>query len=339
MVSFAWILVPLIAAALLTGWVRRVALSRGRLDVPNTRSSHTQPTARGGGLAIVIVLLASSVVLWTMGLGDEASLIGSAVGGLMVAAVGYADDVRGLPARYRIVVHLAAATLLAVVTLRFAGAESFLPGLPYAPAAALLVIVGTVWSINLFNFMDGIDGIAASQSLFVAGASALLAAPADPSPWGALSLATAAASLGFLLWNWPPAKVFMGDVGSGFLGFWLAASALGLHVSGSLGIWTSITLGAVFFADATATLARRVLRGERWYEAHRSHAYQILSRRWGSHLKVTGLAWLVNLMVVLPLAYLSSVWASAATWIALGVIVLLALGCAMLGAGGQEMSK
>jgi Fuc2NAc and GlcNAc transferase len=330
------LLVPLIAAALLTGWARQAALSRGVLDVPNTRSSHTRPTARGGGLAIVIVVLASTVLLWAMGLLDTQALLGSAAGGLMIATVGYVDDVRGLSARYRFVVHLAAAALLAVTTLRAADTQPLLAGIPYMAVTAVLLMAGTVWSINLFNFMDGIDGIAASQSLFVAGASVLLAGTASQTPWEMLSLTTAAASLGFLLWNWPPAKIFMGDVGSGFLGFWLAAAALGLHVEGTLGIWTSITLGAMFFADATATLVRRVLRGERWYEAHRSHAYQILSRRWQSHLKVTGLAWLVNLAVVLPLAYLSVVWAGAAAWIALGLIGTLAIGCAMLGAGGQN---
>jgi Fuc2NAc and GlcNAc transferase len=331
--ELAWFLASLVTSALLTWGVRHLALTRGWLDVPNIRSSHTRPTARGGGIAIVLVAIAACLAQWAMGALGTAAFVGGALGGLLVAAVGYADDMRSLPAKYRFIVHLLGATLLVAVMLRTAGPRSLLHGIPDAIAAVLLIL-GTAWSINLFNFMDGIDGIASSQALFVSGASALLAGlAAGHSPWETLSLAAAGASLGFLLWNWPPAKVFMGDVGSGFLGYWLAAAALGLHVDGSLGIWSSVTLGAVFFADATATLIRRVHRGERWYEAHRSHAYQILSRRWGSHLKVTTLVWVLNLVVVLPLAYASLAWKSAAMWIALGLIVALAVACSLVGAG------
>src|SRR5688500_17262025 len=139
----------------------------------------------------------------------------------------------------------------------------------------------------------------------MAGAAALLAAGGS-SGWSELAIVVAGASAGFLLWNWPPAKIFMGDVGSGFLGFWLAILAIDMHAAGVLPIWTSLILGSSFVADASITLLRRVLRGERWYEAHRSHAYQILSRRWQSHLKVIRALWILNVTVLLPLAYFST---------------------------------
>lgn len=252
--------------------------------------------------------------------------------GVAVASVGYLDDRRHVAPTRRLLVHFVAASVGAFVLLRL-GSGALFPQLPSSMSFIVLVL-GCVWSTNLFNFMDGIDGIAASQAAFVAGASAMLIiADGHDGAWVALCAIVAGASLGFLVWNWPPAKIFMGDVGSGFLGYWLAVLAIGLHVSGNLSIWTSVILGSVFIADATTTLLRRVVRGERWYEAHRTHAYQHLAQRWGSHLKVTGLVWGINLGAILPLAYASTVWPQAAFWIAAAALGGLSLGCLALGAG------
>lgn len=251
------------------------------------------------------------------------------VGGSMVALIGYLDDVYDLSALLRLGVHVAAAIFAVALflarqgTLGQHGVSVWVVG--------ILLVLAVVWSTNLFNFMDGIDGIAASQALYVSIAMAFLGH--DGNAWIGPLVVTAGASLGFLVWNWPPAKIFMGDVGSGFLGYWLAVLAIGLHVSGNLSIWTSVILGSVFIADATTTLLRRVVRGERWYEAHRTHAYQHLAQRWGSHLKVTGLVWGINLGVILPLAYASTVWPQAAFWIAAAALGGLSLGCLALGAG------
>jgi len=125
----------------------------------------------------------------------------------------------------------------------------------------------------------------------------------------------------------------MGDVGSGFLGFWIAAVAVGLHIAGVLSIWTSVVLSSVFIADATSTLLRRVLRGDRWHEAHRSHAYQILARRWRSHRRVTLLLWLINVALVLPTAYATLIFKDSAAWIAVATVVALSIGCLRVGAG------
>src|SRR2546429_3097017 len=257
---------------------------RGTLDVPNSRSSHITATPRGGGLAIV---LAASVALGMLAL---AGAIGAPLlwvligGGGVVALVGFADDRRPIAAGARLVVHLGAAVW----------AVFWLGGLPAIAlnqhvvhlgwAGDLLAVLATVWVLNLFNFMDGIDGIAVSEAVFVTGGALL-----PLTLWGvsgevsAASLTVGAASLGFLPWNWPPAKIFMGDVGSGYLGYVIAALVLAAVQHSPVIAWIWLILGGVFFVDATVTLIRRVLRGERVYVAHRTHAYQWLARRWGSH--------------------------------------------------------
>jgi Fuc2NAc and GlcNAc transferase len=329
--SLAWLVGSFVCSCVLTGLVRRSALAKGRLDFPNARSSHTIPTPRGGGLAIVVTALAAAIALWwQQALASPAA--GAIVGGALVAGVGHLDDVRGMSALPRFCVHIVAA-VAGTAWLLVNPSAPFFPALPQWLSIIVLVI-GMAWCINLFNFMDGIDGIAASQSTFMAGAAALLATAASThAGWSELAVAAAGASSGFLVWNWPPAKIFMGDVGSGFLGFWLAMLAVGMHVAGIVPIWTSLILGAAFVADASVTLLRRMLRGERWYEAHRSHAYQILARRWQSHLKVVAVLWVLNLVVLLPLAWLSMAKRDLGAAMAWGLIAVLAIVCALIGAG------
>ena len=328
--SVAWFFGALVCGAVLTGLVRRSALATGRLDIPNARSSHTTPTPRGGGLAIVVTALLGGIALTWLGALSAAAAAGALVGGALVAGVGYLDDVRGMRALTRFCVHVAAA-VTATAWLLTNPATPFFADIPQWLSVIVLVIA-IAWSVNLFNFMDGIDGIAASQSAFMAGAAALLAAGAS-SGWSELAIVAAGASAGFLLWNWPPAKIFMGDVGSGFLGFWLAILAIDMHAAGVLPIWTSLILGSSFVADASITLLRRVLRGERWYEAHRSHAYQILSRRWQSHLRVIVALWILNVAVILPLAYVSVVQPRCGVAIACSLLAVLAVAYALIGAG------
>jgi Fuc2NAc and GlcNAc transferase len=285
-----------------TGLVRRVALRSGLLDHPGERSSHTQPTPRGGGLAIVIAFFAA--LAWLLLAGELPYPVAAAVafGGLAVAGIGFIDDRYSAPARLRLLVHLAAATG-AVAAI---GAVTFGAG----PAAAWeswlargFTVIAIVWAINLFNFMDGIDGIAGSEAFFLAAAGAALNwyVGGDRGLTAAMAC-MAAANAGFLAWNWPPASIFMGDVGSGFLGFTL--SALGLSgVKGAalpMEVWP--ILGGVFLVDATVTLVRRVADGHRWHEAHRMHAYQHLSRRFRAHLPVTLAVSAINVCWLLPWA-------------------------------------
>jgi Fuc2NAc and GlcNAc transferase len=315
MVEFASsFVVTLIVSALLTGFVRRLALAHQVLDVPNDRSSHSTPTPRGGGMAIVVTLLAAIAVLGAFGaIPLRLAGVMLASGGA-VATVGFIDDRRHVAAPIRLTVHFAAVSL-------FVWCVGRLPPIDFGFAVWDLGILGVavgvlmlVWFLNLYNFMDGIDGIAGVEAVSVAMVAALLlmwrgADPAAP----LLLLLTAAAAAGFLIWNWPPARIFMGDAGSGFLGFSLGALAWLTILSGRLSVWVWLILFGAFFVDATVTLLRRWGRGEPIATAHRSHAYQRLSRRLGSHQKVTLGCLIVNLVWLAPLAWLASAhWSSGA---------------------------
>ena len=322
----------------LTRLVLWQALRSGMLDVPNVRSSHKVPTPRGGGLAIAITILSGSVLSCWLRFTDATTMAAPLAMGAIVAAIGYMDDKRGLSAATRFAVHLAA-SVVTVTTLLFATTTRGTIE-PVSWAVAGVLVLGIAWSINLFNFMDGIDGIAASEALFVAASGAAFAFLSDHHGLFTILLLTASASAGFLVWNWPPAKIFMGDVGSGFLGFWLGAMMVALYLSGVVSIWTSAILAAAFIADSTTTLLRRLLRGEQWYEAHRTHAYQRLAVKWGSHTKVTSLLWLLNVLVLLPLAVVSVRWPEHAVWLAVTTLLGLAAACWLGGAGqGAQVAQ
>jgi Fuc2NAc and GlcNAc transferase len=339
-IGVAFIAVAVMAAsALVTGWVRREAVRRLWLDIPNARSSHRVPTPRGGGLGIVIASGAGFLALWLIGaIGTNlcAALLG---GGLAVALIGFRDDRQPVAAGLRLAVHFGAA----------AWALAWLGGVPPMQFGARLVDLGIigdvlgavaiVWTLNLFNFMDGIDGLAASEASFIAFAGAWLAAGAAIGKVPAASVVFGAACIGFLPWNWPPAKIFMGDVGSGYVGYVLALLALVAMWQSPVALFAWLSLGAVFFVDATITLLRRALRGERAHEAHRSHAYQWLARSWGSHGRVTLAAMALNAGLLLPLA-----WSCleeprhAAGWLGIAMMALTAIAL-LAGAGRAEPSQ
>jgi len=324
-------------AAALTGWVRRQALQRQWLDVPNERSSHRAPTPRGGGLGIVIAAAIGFVTLWATGAMNArlcAALVG---GGLAVAWIGFRDDRTPVGPGTRLAVHMAAA----------AWALAWLGGVPPIQFGTTTVEFGVFgyvlgalaigWVLNLFNFMDGIDGIAASEAAFMAVAGALLAGGSSAFGVPAAGLVFGAACLGFLAWNWPPAKIFMGDVGSGFLGYVLAVLALAAMWESPVALFAWLALGGVFFVDASITLARRLLRGERVHEAHRSHAYQWLARRWGAHLPVTLTVLAVNLFVLLPVAGFCIAYPERAATALVAALVVLGLFALLAGSGRAEL--
>jgi Fuc2NAc and GlcNAc transferase len=319
----------LVFAALVTGAVRRLALSHGFLDLPNERSSHDKATPQGGGASIVFVVSAAALVLASRAMLDTHLAAVLLVGGVAVATVGFLDDREPLPVSIRLVVHLAAA-IWAVIWL--GGLPSLKIGdqvVRLGWAGDALAVLGIVWTLNLFNFMDGIDGIAAGEAVFVALAGALMSVlgrgAADEIN---ITMVFAAGCAGFLLWNWPPAKIFMGDVGSGYLGYVIAVLALFAARTDPVAIWVWLILGGVFFVDATVTLLRRLLRGELVYQPHRSHAYQWLARRWGSHAKATCAILTVNVLWLLPCAVLATRhpgWAAPAVLFAYAPLLLFAL--------------
>ena len=326
-----------VAAALLTALMRGWSLRQGYLDVPNLRSSHSQPTPSGGGLAIVLAWL---LAVGLLTVADPSILSGSAAWlppALLIAVVGFVDDRRGLPRRTRILAHLLAVIWFFAVS---DGVAVFAIGwLDRAETARILVGgVAMIWLINLFNFMDGIDGLAISEALFVTGCFLVMPALSGHSVSSALLyVSLAGACAGFLALNWPPAKIFMGDAGSYFLGFVLGSLALRLSAETEIPVWTWLIVMAVFVADATVTLLRRVISGQRWYDAHRSHAYQILARRWNSHRAVTVAASFVNVCWLLPLAAWSVRRPENALDIMLFAYLPLLFIALRLGAGRREV--
>lgn len=319
-------------AAVATGLVRRYALAKSLLDIPNARSSHLVPTPRGGGLAIVVAATVGFIWLAVAGILDVRQLT-ALMGAIAVAAVGFMDDRYRVSVRIRLCVHLAAA---AWAVFWLGGLPPILLGghmveLPYAGFP--LAVIGVVWMLNLFNFMDGIDGIAASEAVFIGVVSLAVGTSSASS---AVAMVFAAACCGFLLWNWPPAKIFMGDVGSGYLGFVIGVLTLMATWENPVSLFVWLIAAAVFMVDATVTMVRRFLRGERIYVAHRSHAYQWLSRRWGSHQRVLLGVILVNVLWALPCALFAALHPSMAIWIASLAITPLIIGAVVIGAGCRE---
>lgn len=326
-----------LVSTLMTKYFRDLALAVGLSDIPTSRSSHRQPTPRSGGVAIVVAANLALTFLWLQGLvtGQLAAALG--VGGLTVAAVGLADDSGGVPLNIRLLVHFAAA-LWAVWAL--GGLAALRVGTAVVPLGWMghaLAVVAIVWALNLFNFMDGIDGIAASQAIFMMlGGAWLAAAGTQALEVRSMSLVLAAATAGFLLWNWPPAKIFLGDVGSGYLGYGTAVLALDSIRWHDSAIWIWLVLGVVFFADATLTLLRRLLRGASPILAHRDHAYQQLARRWGSHRRVTQALLLFNVLVLGPVAWLAARHPYRASAIAVMTLLVVVLICGAAGSGRPE---
>ncbi len=278
-----------IAGGIITGLVYRYALTHAVLDIPNDRSSHQTPTPRGGGMSIALVGIAAFVASWALGLLSLATMIGLTGGGAAVAVTGWLDDHSPLRAATRALVQVLASAWLLLWAVD-------LPVTPMGVGTGLFLVVVLVWCVNLFNFMDGIDGIAGGQGAVAAAAGALLLYQAGAAGLALGAAALAGACLGFLAWNWAPARIFMGDVGSNVLGFWFGALAVLSQQTGGPPLWLWMVLGGCFVADATITLVRRVVRGERWYDAHRTHAYQRAVQSGFSHRQVSGATILLTLI-------------------------------------------
>ena len=266
----------------LVSWLRK----RQILDLPNERSSHVRPTPRGGGLAVTPIILAGWLILAGLGLALSGQLVVMA-GALGLLLLSWQDDRRSLPARLRLLVHLAAvaAGLSALPDHQFV----FQGLLPFW-ADRLLAAILWVWFLNLYNFMDGIDGITGVETLCIA-AGVILMSPAQ-----AQGAVVAGASLGFLLWNWHPAKIFLGDSGSVPLGYLLAWLLLRMAAQG---LWApALILPAYYLADATITISKRALRGEKIWQAHRQHFYQQAVRGGATHSRVALLILLSDVALV-----------------------------------------
>lgn len=324
-------------SAILVGIVRDYALKKKIIDLPNTRSSHTAPTPRAGGIAIVLSFVGALGVLCLCRLIDTRTAVVLLVAGCAIALIGFLDDRRQLTAKWRLSVHLTAAVFVVAIIGGIPEPELTkwgIGGFWFGSAFSVLVLA---WGTNLFNFMDGIDGIAAGEAIFISTAAAGLNC-FNGGDFGisATMLCLAAATLGCLVWNWPPARIFMGDVGSGFLGFTLTALVIVACQRASIPIEILPILGGVFLVDATVTLLRRLVRGDRWLEAHRSHAYQQLARRWRSHRPVTLLVMIINVSWLLPWAYMATRFPDYARAYLAAALLPLVIFALLLGAGKRE---
>jgi len=256
---------------------------RSLLDLPNDRSSHSVPTPRGGGLAVLFVFLTALMVLAAVGEVPKALVTGLFCLTVALGALSWVDDLRGLGPFLRLGGHIAGVGVaLALGLVEGPVFGGLLPPWLDNLAAAFL----WVWFINLFNFMDGIDGIAGIEAASIGiGISALVALSGMGGGIGYIALALVGAAVGFLAWNWHPARIFLGDVGSVPLGFLLGWLLLSLAAQG---YWvTALILSAYFLVDATATLVKRLMRGEKIWQAHRQHFYQIAVQRGKSHAEVS----------------------------------------------------
>lgn len=279
-----WCVLHLLVAALGTWLLRRYALQRRLLDHPGERRSHAVATPRGGGMAIVAAISLGCVAASLLWPAARLTICWFAAGLIAVAGVGWWDDHQPLSARLRFAIHLAASALLGVMVCHHTG--SVCDGVLTAAASVVL--------INVWNFMDGINGLASSQAALAALAFALVA----PDGWSWAGLAVAASCLGFVPFNFPRARIFMGDGGSGALGYILSA-LLALNVaSGQVTWWISWLPLTAFLVDAGFTLLARLLAGQRWWEPHAQHVYQRLARRLETHVAVTAVYFAFSLAAV-----------------------------------------
>jgi Fuc2NAc and GlcNAc transferase len=292
------------SALFLTKGLRHYALTHNVIDMPNSRSSHTVPTPRGGGVAIVISFLVAVICLWALGRLDREITAMLVVAGSIIAILGFLDDHGHIHAKWRLTGHFIAAGIVVYMLGGLPDLVCFGVSISLGLAGYLFGVLYLVWLLNLYNFMDGIDGIASVEGITTCLSGAFLYLLLGFSDSAALPLILAAAIAGFLFWNFPPARIFMGDAGSGFLGITLGILSLQAAWVAPQLFWSWVILLGVFIVDASLTLFRRILRGDKVYEAHRSHAYQYASRHFGQHKLITLSVFAINLVWLLPIAVL-----------------------------------
>ena len=296
----------LFASAFITRQLVKNSHRFAKMDVPNERSSHLTPTPRGGGIAFVATSLVGIFILLLNNTLKKEDLLALCCAGVIVAISGHLDDRQKISgATIRLVLHAIGAIVIVVgvgfPSQIFLFNRTFNTGL----IGSILGVLYLVWLLNLFNFMDGTDGIAASEAIFVCLAGAILNYHVlSGTNHSAAAVVLAASTIGFLLYNWSPAEIFMGDVGSGYLGVMIGGLSLLAAKQQPELLWVWIILLAVFVSDATVTLIRRLLRKQKPHVAHRSHTYQHLAILFASHAKVSLLVFAVNIVWLLPIAFL-----------------------------------
>jgi len=297
---FSYLIIPIVVCSGLGVFLyKKIAIQKEIISNLNYRTLHEVPTPRGGGIVFSLIFSFTIFVLWY---GDEISdqvfyMFG--LGGFVATLFGFIDDVKNIKAKIKLAIQLFLGGW-AVYWLEY-GNLPLLESIPFL-IVTLVALFFMVWMMNAYNFMDGIDGMAASGAIFISLTLATVLFLTE----GSVEIITifiliAATVSGFMFFNWPPATIFMGDAGSVFLGYIFGSLLLFTVLKNDISIWSWITVFGYFFADTTVTQIMRVILVKKWYLAHRSHAYQNLARITGSHLKVTGAVILYNIIWIFPL--------------------------------------
>ena len=331
----------LVASAFITRQLVMNSHRFSQMDIPNERSSHFTPTPRGGGLSFVATSIVGFLLLTLNSTIDRADLLALCCAGIIVAIAGHLDDRQKISgATIRLGFHALGAIIL-IVGIGFPSQISlFDRTIDTGIIGSILGVLYLVWLLNLFNFMDGTDGIAASEAIFVCFAGAILNFHVlSDINFSAAAIILAICTFGFLLYNWSPAKIFMGDVGSGYLGIAIGGLSLMAAKQQHELLWVWIILLAVFVSDATITLIRRLLRKQKPHVAHRSHAYQHLAIRFNSHAKVSLLLLAVNIVWLLPIAFFVANKQLAGTTGVVVAYVPLIVAALVLGAGKDSATN
>lgn len=309
-----------------TGIYRKYSIKNSVIDIPNDRSSHTQPTPRGGGVSISLSILFGTVAIYQLDIISLSIFIAITGSTFIVAIVGWIDDHKHIAFYWRILFYSVASVwgILWVGGLDSIRIGSFVISMS-SSTGTIVTFLGLVWLTNLYNFMDGTDGLASMQAICAALFGGILLLRTGQDGLALICFIIVSSCIGFLYWNFPPAKIFMGDVGSCVLGFLFGLLAV---ISDSLGaipvsIWCILL--SFFICDATFTLLKRILGREKWYSAHCSHAYQRLVQMGMSHRKILSIIFILNIVVVWPTAYLAYNMQTYSIYFSAGIVGLMFL--------------
>lgn len=259
------------------------------IDMPNARSSHVVPTPRGGGLAIVLSWYIGITYLWVTNY-ILSELYFALISGVLLAIISLIDDLISISPKFRLVIQIltAVTALFFLEGFEFISNENF--NLTYKLLINLVVVIGMVWFINLYNFLDGIDGYASIEAIFIALAIFLFTG-------NFILLVLVASTSGFLVWNWPKAKIFMGDIGSTQLGFVFIVLGIYFHNNSQFSFWFWVLLTSPFWFDASYTLFLRWRNKEVLSQAHKKHIYQRIVQSGFSHLKTDLYLVIINIVI------------------------------------------
>ncbi len=293
-------IILLLISFLLTYFIKNYMIKKSLVASVNERSSHTVPTPHGGGIAIAITWFIGLFYLYFIGQ-IENNLFYALLFGAVISIVSFFDDIYELSPKLRLIIQ----AIVAIGGLYFLGGFETLTfgvfDIQNPIITNIFAFFMIIWFINLYNFLDGINGYAGSEALFLAVAGFILFG-------GNHFLVLAVAVLGFLYWNWNKAKIFMGDVGSTLLGYNVAIFTIYYANQEPTNFWIWIILFGVYWFDATLTLIRRKLNKERLSLAHKKHAYQRLTQVGWSHYKVTNYSIMLNILLFAIVYFISNIF-------------------------------